>query len=373
MKPLRGSVEIYLVGGAVRDAFLGLPVTERDWVVVGATPEDMLKLGFQPVGKDFPVFLHPKTHEEYALARTERKIGKGYKGFTFYAASDVSLIEDLKRRDLTINAIAQAANGEIIDPYGGQADLKNKILRHVSSAFKEDPVRILRVARFASRFSEFQIHPSTYELMQAMVNNGEINALVAERVWQEFCRALQMPRPERFLAVLAQCQALPILFPQIILNDKNLMALSQTVQTTEDPSIRFAALLHTLDEEAVKKLCERYRIPKEFADLARLTAVWWQTYSEINSATDPKTILSLLKSVDARRRPERFQQFITACNSATGKESVGKFLQACLKEILIIDITPLQLENLKGDEFSKALEKKQLQVIEDVSLKSCRQ
>lgn len=359
-------MEIYLVGGAVRDTLLGLPVTERDWVVVGATPEEMLKLGYQAVGKDFPVFLHPKTHEEYALARTERKTGKGYKGFTFYCAPDVSLIADLERRDLTINAIAQAPDGKIIDPYAGQADLKQRLLRHVSPAFQEDPVRILRVARFSARFSDFSVHPDTLKLMRHMVDNGEVNALVAERVWQEFNRALQTTAPERFLTILSECGALPVLFPEIKLSAAILAALAHAIEMTDSPIIRFAVLLHTLDEKSVLQFCDRYRIPKEYADLAQLTARWWKTYRNLNKSTPAQEIFILLKSLDARRRPERFQQFLSAANACIGakKPPAEKRLLACAHAMQQIDIQPLQEQALKGQAFSQALEKLQLAAIE---------
>lgn len=358
-------MEIYLVGGAVRDALLGLPVTERDWVVVGATPEEMLQLGYQPVGKDFPVFLHPKTHEEYALARTERKTGKGYKGFTFYSAPDVSLIADLQRRDLTINAIAQTPDGQLVDPYHGQEDLKNRVLRHVSAAFQEDPVRILRIARFAARFPEFTIHPETLQLMHTMVSNGEVNALVAERVWQEFCKALTTAEPARFLKVLQECGALAVLFPEIKLSPTTLTTFANAVRSSSLPTVRFAALLHELDQPSIAQLCHRYRVPREFVDLALLTARWQIFYRDINASTPAKEIFILLKSVDARRRPERFQQFLLACDACTdfNNSIAGKFLKNCTEEMQLIDIQPLQVQQLQGEDFSKALEKLQLAVI----------
>ena len=236
-------MKIYLVGGAVRDQLLHRPVKEKDWVVVGATPSDMLQKGFKQVGKDFPVFLHPDTKEEYALARLERKVGKGYTGFTFDTSPQVTLEEDLKRRDLTINAIAlDAATGNIIDPYHGQQDLNAKILRHVSQAFIEDPVRILRVARFAARFSAFSVAPETIDLMKKMVENGEVNALVAERVWKEFEKALTEDHPERFFEVLAQCSAQAVLFPKNIAID----ALIKAAKFSPIIKIRFAALCLSL-------------------------------------------------------------------------------------------------------------------------------
>lgn len=358
-------MKIYLVGGAVRDALLGLPVTERDWVVVGATPEEMLQLGYQPVGKDFPVFLHPKTHEEYALARTERKTGKGYKGFTFYAAPDVTLIADLERRDLTINAMAQAPNGQLIDPYGGEKDLQQRILRHVSLAFQEDPVRILRIARFAARFTDFSIHPDTLQLMRSMVENGEVNALVPERVWQEFSRALISACPARFLEVLQACAALPILFPEMQLTVGNFRALANAVDCTDSGPVRFAALLYSLEESALSALCRRYRVPREYTDLALLVCRWQQIYLQIHPHTSPEAILQLIKAVDARRRPQRFQQFLQACEACTGSANsfAHSVLQSCVAEIQLIDIQPLVMQGLKGEDFSFALEKLQLKII----------
>jgi tRNA nucleotidyltransferase (CCA-adding enzyme) len=362
-------MQIYLVGGAVRDTLLGLPVTERDWVVVGATPEAMLSLGYQPVGKDFPVFLHPKTHEEYALARTERKTGKGYKGFTFYSAPDVSLVADLQRRDLTINAIAQTPEGELIDPYQGQADIKNRILRHVSPAFQEDPVRILRVARFAARFTEFEIHADTMSLMQVMVKNGEVNALVAERVWQEFSRALETAAPWRFLIILEQCGALSVLFPEIQLSTAAISALNNSIPIHSVPAgpLRFAVLLHELAEKSINDLCGRYRTPREYTDLALLTGRWWKIYPHIISSS-PKEIFTLLKSVDARRRPERFQQFLLACDACSdfACTTAGEFLKTCATAIQSVDLQPLLSQQLKGEAFSNALEILQLNVIENV-------
>lgn len=361
-------MKIYLVGGAVRDALLGLPVTERDWVVVGATPEEMLQLGYQPVGKDFPVFLHPKTHEEYALARTERKTGKGYKGFTFYAAPDVSLIADLERRDLTVNAMAQTPDGQLIDPYGGEKDLHQRILRHVSPAFQEDPVRILRIARFAARFTDFSIHPDTLKLMRSMVDNGEVNALVPERVWQEFSRALVSACPARFLEVLQECQALPILFPEMKLTIDNLRALANAVDGTDSGPVRFAALLYSLNEVSLSALSKRYRIPRDYTDLALLVCRWYKTYLQIHQHSSPEEILQLIKAVDARRRPQRFQQFLQACDACTNSVNrfAHHFLQSCVTEIQIIDMQSLVMQGLKGEDFSLALEKLQLKIIKNL-------
>lgn len=344
-------MKIYLVGGAVRDQLLGLPVKERDYVVVGATPAEMIQQGYRLVGKDFPVFLHSGTHDEYALARTERKVGPGYTGFTCYAAPDVTLEDDLLRRDLTINAIAQATDGQLIDPYHGQRDIELKILRHVSPAFIEDPVRILRVARFAARFVKhgFIIADETLLLMQNMVQTGEINALVPERVWQEFSRALQESAPQEFIRVLRECGALAILFPEIdqlfgVPNPPQwhpeidtgihiLMVLEQAARLSEESIVRFAALMHDLGKGVtsptnwprhpgheehgvplVKALCKRYRVPKDFQELAILVTRY---HGQIHRVFELKanTLIKLLEKLDAFRRPARFQQFLLACEA----------------------------------------------------------
>ena len=299
-------MKVYLVGGAVRDTLLGFNGSDRDWLVVGSTPEEMVSLGYQPVGKDFPVFLHPETREEYALARTERKTARGYKGFTVYAAPDVSLEEDLARRDLTINAIAQdPLTHEVFDPYGGQQDLANKVLRHVTDAFREDPVRILRIARFAARFSEFSIAPETLALMQAMVAEGEVDALVSERVWQEIGRGLMAKQPSRMLQVLRACGALQRLLPEVdrlygvpqraehhpeIDTGIHLeMVLDQSALSNATLDVRFACLCHDLGKGTtpadilprhigheqrsvalLQAICERWRIPVECKQLAEI-------------------------------------------------------------------------------------------------------
>ncbi len=337
----------YTVGGAVRDALLGLPVVDRDYVVVGATPEQMTALGYQPVGQDFPVFLHPQTHEEYALARTERKSGSGYKGFTVYAAPEVTLEEDLHRRDLTINAIAQDAAGNLIDPYRGQADLEARIFRHVSAAFAEDPVRILRVARFAARFSEFSVAPETRELMRQMVDAGEVDALVPERVWQELSRGLMEKQPSRLFEVLRECGALSRLFPEIdclfgvpqppqhhpeIDTGVHVMlVVDWAAQQGFSLSVRFAALCHDLGKgttppelwprhhgheaksvDLVRTLSERIRVPADCRDLAIAVA---RDHGNVHRALElrPATVIELLERVDAFRRPERFEEFLQAC------------------------------------------------------------
>ena len=295
-------MKIHLVGGAVRDDLLGLPVKERDYVVVGATPEEMVAKGFKPVGKDFPVFLHPETHEEYALARTERKSGRGYKGFTVYAAPEVTLEEDLRRRDLTINAIAKDEQGHLIDPFGGAKDLKTGVLRHVSEAFAEDPVRILRVARFAARFG-FRVADETMALMKKMVESGEADYLVPERVWQEFSRGLAESRPEQMFDVLRRCGLLEKFLPEL-----------QSIPKTFSGSVpaRFTLLAWPLAEREIEKLCDRLRAPNEVRELA-LTAA--RTRSALKGST-PEALLELLKRADAFRRPERFAELLEVARLA---------------------------------------------------------
>jgi tRNA nucleotidyltransferase (CCA-adding enzyme) len=310
-------VEIYVVGGAVRDELLGLPVQDRDFVVVGATPEEMVAAGFKPVGKDFPVFLHPKTHEEHALARTERKSGRGYKGFTVHSAPDVTLEQDLARRDLTINAIAKRADGSLVDPFGGKADLEKKLLRHVSEAFAEDPVRILRVARFAARFA-FRIADETMERMKQMVSSGEADHLVPERVWQEFAKGLAEPHPERMFEALEQCGLRAKLLPELMFIPKNLSG---------PLPVRFAVLCWPLPEADIKDLCERIRVPNEERELALLAC---RTKSLLNSSK-AGDLLNLFKRADAFRRPERFGLLLQAAGLAQPgfrPEKIEKALEA---------------------------------------------
>ena len=340
-------MKTYVVGGAVRDRLLGLPQSDRDHVVVGATPEEMVAQGYQPVGKDFPVFLHPDSHEEYALARTERKSGRGYKGFVVHAAPDVTLEEDLLRRDLTINAMAEDAAGQIVDPYGGQVDLAAKRFRHVSEAFAEDPVRILRVARFAARFTEFSVAPETRALMQSMVEAGEVDALVPERVWQELARGLMEAQPSRMFQVLRDCGALARLLPELdrlfgvpqppehhpeVDTGVHVMLVVDwaAAQGFELP-VRFAALTHDLGKgvtppefwpkhhghearsvELVRALCERLRVPADCRDLAVAVA---RDHGNAYRAAElrPATLIELFERVDAFRRPERFAAFLQAC------------------------------------------------------------
>jgi tRNA nucleotidyltransferase (CCA-adding enzyme) len=344
-------MELYLVGGAVRDDLLGRPVTERDWVVVGATPDDLLTRGFRPVGKDFPVFLHPETHDEYALARTERKTGPGYHGFHVHATPEVTLEDDLQRRDLTINAMARDAQGQLIDPYHGARDLEGRWLRHVSPAFAEDPVRILRVARFSARYASlgFRVAPGTLDLMRTMVASGEVDHLVAERVWAETVRALGEPQPTLFIETLRDCGALARIFPEldqlfgvpqppahhpeIDTGVHTLMALTQAVRLGGDVVTRFAVLVHDLGKgttppeewprhlgheergaDEVRAFCQRLRVPNMYRELGALTARY-HTHCHRALELRPKTLLNVLQGLDALRKPQRFEQFIVACEA----------------------------------------------------------
>ncbi len=359
-------MEIYLVGGAVRDQLLGLPVKEKDWVVTGATSADMLKKGFRQVGKDFPVFLHPDTNEEYALARKERKTGPGYTGFDFDASAQVSLEDDLLRRDLTINAIAQSADGKkIVDPFQGQADLEKKILRHVSPAFIEDPVRILRVARFNARFAYlgFHIAPETLAFMQDMVKSGEVNALVAERVWKELERALQEKNPEQFFQVLTDCGALSVLFPE--LTAKHFALLAAVSKLTDDVEIRFAGLLFHLPPAQIKTLCERYRVGSAYRDYALLVSERYQDVVNAKklSAAD---LLSLLQSADAFRRADRFKQWLAGSAilaQAQTQDVPSAWLIDLNNAVKKIDFSAAANPNLKGKEIGDFINQQRLEVI----------
>lgn len=351
-------MDIYLVGGAVRDELLGIPFHENDWVVVGSSPEEMVALDYQPVGKDFPVFLHPETHEEYALARKEKKIGRGYKGFTFYTDPNITLEEDLSRRDLTINAMAKDDTGKIIDPYNGQHDLKQKVLRHVSTAFSEDPVRLLRVARFAAKLPDFSIDPSTKDFMRAMVNNGEINALTPERVWKECERALCEKQPLRFFEVLGDVGALSILFPDLKLDNLKIKLSSQ------DSVINFALLTNKLDVGAIKKLCKHYRIPKQYAQLAEQTS-HWKFFYETQGNASAEDFLEFIKKSDALRRPERFAKLMSTLNILHPNVNDEK-INAIINALKNINIESLQQQDLKGSDFANALQELQLNAIKNI-------
>jgi len=400
-------VQIYQVGGSVRDGLLGLPVTDRDWVVVGATTQEMEALGYRLVGKDFPVFLHPQTHEEYALARTERKIGPGYKGFAAHAAPDITLEDDLRRRDLTINAMALAPDGALIDPFGGAADLEHRLLRHVSPAFGEDPVRILRVARFAARFAPlgFEVADETAALMRTMVEAGEVDALVPERVWTELARALGEACPSRFFEVLRACGALPRLLPEldrlfgvpqprqhhpeIDTGVHVLQVVDRAAQLSSDTRVRFAALLHDLGKGATPKeewprhigheergtaliedVCQRLRVPNDYRDLAILTAKYHgvcHRAEELRAAT----VLDTLQALDAFRRPERFAQFLLACEAdSTGRPGYeqrpypqAELLRRALRAALTADGAALAAQGLKGDAMAEELRRRRIAAI----------
>lgn len=352
-------MKIYLVGGAIRDKLLGQPVKERDYVVVGTAEDEMLKLGFQRVGKEFPVFLHPKTREEYALARMERKTGPGYKGFDFDASPHVTLEEDLMRRDLTINAMAEDEHGNLIDPHHGKYDLEHKILRHVSDAFAEDPVRILRVGRFLARYAHlgFTVAPETTALMQNMVKAGEVNALVAERVWKELERALGEKNPEKFFEVLDACGALPILFPDLSLSGEGMQALKRAAAITPNTAIRFAALFH------VNGIANRYRIPNNYHKLAVLTAAFHADAANARSL-NPDELLHLFSRLDYFRREQRFHDFLTACTAIHTKESFDStWLKQCAEAAKSYPVQELLNQGLEGAALAEQLKTKRKEKI----------
>ena len=402
-------MKTYLVGGAVRDSLLGIAGSDRDWVVVGSTPEAMVQAGFTPVGKDFPVFLHPRTHEEYALARTERKTAPGYKGFVVHASPEVTLEEDLARRDLSINAIAQAEDGTLIDPYGGQQDLQHQVLRHVTEAFREDPVRILRVARFAARFPGFTVAAETVLLMQDMVAAGEVNALVSERVWQELSKGLVAKQPSRMLQVLRDCGALKKLLPEVdrlygvpqppehhpeIDTGVHLeMVLDETAKANAPLEVRFAALCHDLgkgntetdklprhighEERSVKllrNLCERWRVPVHCKELAEVVA---REHGNIHASQSlgAEAVLRLLGRCDALRRPERFALVLQACEcDARGRLGLQQRdypqsvrLQALLNAALSVDTAGISAQamqqGLSGMDVGKQIEHTRVKAI----------
>lgn len=408
-------MEVYLVGGAVRDRLLGRPVHERDWVVVGARPEELERDGFLPVGREFPVFLHPQTHEEYALARLERKVGLGYRGFTTQFAPDVTLEEDLKRRDLTINAMAETPSGEIIDPYGGRRDLEQRVLRHVSDAFVEDPVRILRLARFAARYADlgFRVAEDTLVLMQRMVASGEVDALVPERVWQETERALGETRPDIFFETLRSCGALSKIFPEIdalygipqpprwhpeVDTGVHVMLVVRYAAKIGAPTaVRFAALMHDLGkalsppekwpshrghEEAgvplIADLCDRLKVPNGFRELAVLTA---RHHASVHRVAEqrPATLLKLLEAVDAFRRPERFQELLLACESdARGRAGLesqpypqADYLRRARDAAAAVTLSDEERRELKGPFLGERLREKRLAAVTAVKDSSC--
>jgi len=400
-------LKVFQVGGAVRDKLLNLPVDDRDWVVVGATPEEMLAKGFRQVGRDFPVFLHPETHEEYALARTERKVAPGYRGFQVHADPQVTLEEDLRRRDLTINAMAATEDGRIIDPYGGRRDLERRILRHVSPAFSEDPVRILRVARFAARFKPlgFSVAPETRALMYAMVEADEVAALVPERVWAEVERALGEAEPPEFFKVLRDCHALEVLFPEI---DRlygvpqrpqyhpeidtglhTMMVLEQATRLAKDTCVRFAALVHDLGKGTtpreqwpshkgheqrsaalIEALCQRLRIPNRYRDLA-VAVARYHTHCHRAAELRPGTLLKTLEALDAFRRPARLEDFLLACEAdARGRLGLeaqpypqADIFRRAFRQAQSVEPRRLAEAGLKGEALADELRRLRIQAI----------
>ncbi len=397
----------YLVGGAVRDQLLGHPFSDYDWVVVGATPEAMLEAGFRPVGQDFPVFLHPKTGEEYALARTERKSGQGYGGFTFHTSPDVTLEQDLIRRDLTVNAMAMDADCKLIDPYGGQRDLAARLLRHVSPAFVEDPMRVLRVARYAARYHRmgFKVAPETMQLMRELAESGELQALTAERSWKEISRALMEPNPEIFIRVLRDCGALAELMPEVDrlfgvpqpkahhpevdTGEHLLLVLQAAARMQLSLAARWACLLHDLGKgltdpahwpkhhghetkglAAVKAANQRCKAPRDCQELALLTCEY-HTHCHRALELKPGTLLKLFKAFDIYRRPERFEQFLGACEAdargRTGLENEpypqAAYLRAAAAAARSVSVESLLAQGLEGAELGKGLEREREKAI----------
>ncbi|GAB6067245.1 multifunctional CCA addition/repair protein [Methylothermus subterraneus] len=400
-------MQAYLVGGAVRDRLLGLPVKERDWVVVGETPESMEGMGFKRVGKDFPVFLHPKTHEEYALARTERKVAPGHRGFVVHADPSVTLEEDLRRRDLTINAMAMDAEGRLIDPFGGLKDLQNRVLRHVSEAFVEDPLRVLRVARFAAKLAPlgFKVAPETLALMRQMVAMGEIDALTPERVWQELERALAAPDPAKFFEVLKECGANARLFPEIErlfgvpqpvrwhpeidTGIHTLMTLTQAARLTPDTQVRFAALTHdlgkgltppelwphhrgheTLGLKPLAELCQRFKIPRAYHRLAEKVMRYHDACHKVEELR-PATIVEVLCALDALRDEQGFERFLLASMAdALGRKGweerpypQAQWWRALRRAALSVTAAPLLAQGLEGSAVGRALRQARIRAV----------
>lgn len=402
-------MQIFKVGGAVRDQLLGRAVVDIDWVVVGATPEQMRAEGFRPVGDDFPVFLHPQTNEEYALARTERKSGHGYGGFTFHTSPDVTLEDDLLRRDLTVNAMAQDANGTIFDPYGGQADLAARVLRHVSPAFAEDPLRVLRVARFAARYAYlgFSVAPETLNLMRKLSESGELAHLTAERVWQEFAHALMEDNPEVFIQVLHDCGALKALLPEVDVlfgvpqpaehhpeidtGVHILSVLQQCARFKQTLNVRWACLLHdvgkgTTDPQAwpqhiahekhglplIKNVNKRFKAPNECAELALLVGEY-HTHAHRALELRPETLLKLLMKFDIMRRPQRFDDFISASEmDSRGRLGLeerlypqAEYLRQAAATMRAVSVKPLLEQGLQGAELGQALNVERLNALQN--------
>lgn len=362
-------MKTYLVGGAVRDKLLGYPYHERDWVVVGARAEELEALGYQPVGKDFPVFLHPQTKEEYALARTEKKTGPGYTGFDCFAQPNVSLEEDLQRRDLTINAIAEDSDGQIIDPYGGQQDLHNKVLRHVSAAFTEDPVRVLRVARFHARYAHlgFSVAEETLNLMSEISRSGELQFLPAERVWKELERALTELSPQVFFSTLQQAGALAILIPEFCdLSQAILDTLATAAKKKCSSQICFALLFATLDDTTTNRICQSLRAPKDYCQLALLVSRFASQYR--NADTSAEQLLTLLQQLDAFRRPERFNQYLQCCALLFASTDYQQQLQRALRSCNDIDAGTIAASGLQGKAIANQLYQQRLKAINNLGI-----
>ncbi|MFJ5475752.1 multifunctional CCA addition/repair protein [Pectobacterium carotovorum] len=402
-------MKIYLVGGAVRDSLLGLPVTEKDWVVVGATPENLLAQGYQQVGKDFPVFLHPISRDEYALARTERKSGKGYTGFVCHAAPDVTLEQDLLRRDLTINAIARTERGDLIDPYHGRRDLENRLLRHVSDAFSEDPLRVLRVARFAARFAHlgFQIAEETMALMQKMAHEGELAYLTPERVWKETEKALGTSSPDVYFQVLRDCGALAVLFPEIDnlygvpapakwhpeidTGIHTMMTVAMAARLSPEIDVRFATLCHDLGKgltppelwprhhghgpagvKLVEALCQRLRVPNPIRDLAKLVAEYHDLIHTVQ-VLQPKTLLKLFDAIDVWRKPQRLEQLaLTSEADARGRAGFeenpypqGDYLREAFRVASQVSSAAVVADGFKGIDVRNELARRRIHALAD--------
>lgn len=354
-------MQVYLVGGAVRDQLLGRPVGERDWVVVGATPAEMERLGYRAVGREFPVFLHPDTKEEYALARLERKTAPGYRGFVTVYSPEVTLEQDLQRRDLTINAMARSADDTLIDPYGGREDLSRRLLHHVSPAFSEDPVRVLRVGRFASRFAAlgFTVAEDTRALMRRMVEQGEVAALVPERVWREMERALGEPSPEQFFDTLADCGALPIVLPELHWSPGDREALRTAVTLTADASVRFAAVAAATPAAEVEALCRRLRVPGRYSELASLSARLQARVADA-ARLDAAALLDLLEAADALRRPERFERLLLACAARGSSADSLALLRTASQSAAAAALDRGRLQALSGAAIAAALRTERL-------------
>ena len=408
-------MEIYLVGGAVRDKLLGLPVLEKDWVVIGETPESMVKQGFRPVGKDFPVFLHPQSHDEYALARTERKTAPGYKGFAVHASPEVSLEQDLIRRDLTINAMAMTQQGQLIDPYGGQQDLENKIFRHISPAFAEDPVRILRVARFAARYKYlgFTLAEETRELMQSMVAAGEVDYLVPERVWAELLKGLKEQSPSAFFYILKDCTALEKIFPEINClfgvpqpekyhpeidtGLHSMLCLEQAAQLSTSTEVRFAALVHDLGKgitpkdiwphhygheenglHVLEKLCARLRVPNSFKTLA-MHVMQYHTHCHKAFELRASTLTDVLAMLGAFKTKNTLPEFLLACEAdakgRTGFEHVtypqAEMIKLAAKSAASIDTSAILNSELQGEKIGEAIRRLRIKAVAEV-INACK-